>query len=353
MNTKIIATIGPATEAPDKLNALMDAGVKIVRVNFSHATFEQLKRIRKIVTDYNKKNNTQVALLQDLQGPRIRVGQLPENGIELKDGSEVKFSFHKKAPNFEIIPIDNAQLYSDMKKGEPLFLVNGLMELVVTKIQDKIIYAKVLRGGILRSRKGINIPFTNLKAGGLTPKDIKDVKFGMKVGIDYVAMSFVQTPNDVLKLKRILGSKSKVKIISKIERAIALKNIDKIIIVSDALMFARGDLGIELPVENLPIIQKNIIRHAHWHGTPVIVATQVLMSMMNSATPTRAEVSDIANAIFDGADAVMLSDETAVGAYPLDAIKMLGKVIKKSEEYILQDNFFDSLNGEGKIIKLI
>jgi pyruvate kinase len=236
------------------------------------------------------------------------------------------------------IPIDSPDLYKDIKKGEPLFLCNGDIELLVTEVKNKVITAKVVHGGLLTSHKGINVPNTNIKKGGMTPKDIKDAKFGIKAGMDYVALSFVQTANDVLRLRHLLGRNSKVKIVSKIERGIALKNIDKIITASDIIMVARGDLGIEIPIEDLPIVQKNLIRHAHWHRKPTILATQVMTSMIKNPHPTRAEISDIANAVFDGSDMIMLSDETAVGDYPLEAIRTLKKVIKRTEDYIYRTN---------------
>ncbi len=338
MSTKIVATIGPRSESPEMLNALLKAGVDVVRVNFSHAAYDQYKRIKHQIDVYNKANSTKVAILLDLQGPRIRVGKMPETGLILKKGDTFRFAYSDKPyEKGGIIPIDNSDLAKDIKKGEPLFLCNGAIELKVTEIKNKIISAKVTIGGTLLSRKGINVPDTNLKAGGLTPKDIKDLKFGLKAGVDYVGLSFVQTEEDVLRLRKLIG-KNKAKIVSKVERAIALKNIDKIIAASDVIMIARGDLGIEIPIEELPIVQKNLVRHSHWHDKPTILATQVMMSMMTNPTPTRAEVSDIANAVFDGADMVMLSDETAMGNYPLEAVKILKKVIDRTEMSIYKRN---------------
>lgn len=339
MTTKIIATIGPNSEAPKNLQALLNEGVDLVRVNFSHASYAQYQRIRKIVQNFNKKSDRQIAIIQDLQGPRIRVGLLPEKGLTLRDGELVKFSFSKKGTAFdgEIIPIDNSELHLDIRKNDPLFLCNGEVELVVTEVKEKIIHARVLQGGLVTSHKGVNIPDTNLKRGGLTTKDVKDVKFALRAGVDYIALSFVQTARDVERLRKIIGKK-KVKIISKIERAIALKNIDEIIAASDVIMIARGDLGIEIPIEDLPIVQKNLVRHAHWHDRPAIIATQVMTSMITNSHPTRAEVSDIANAVFDGADMIMLSDETTIGAHPQEAAKILKKVIKRTEAYLYKEN---------------
>ena len=339
MMTKIIATVGPKSESPESLLALIDAGVDIIRVNFSHATYDQYKRIKKLIDDFNQTSDRKIKILMDLQGPRIRVGKMPEGGIIMEEGEHYSFTYSKLPyKKGGIIPIDNADLCHDIKKGQPLYLCNGEIELTVNEVRGKVIKAEVIHGGLLSSNKGINVPDTNMKKGGMTPKDIRDLKFGLKAGVDYVGLSFVQTAGDVLKLRRMIGKKNKhVKIVSKIERGIALKNIDRIIIVSDVIMIARGDLGIETPIEELPIVQKNLIRHAHWHQTPAIIATQVMTSMIKNQGPTRAEISDIANAVLDGGDMVMLSDETAVGDYGLAAVKMLRKVIVRTERYINRD----------------
>jgi pyruvate kinase len=340
MLTKIIATIGPKSDSQKELGALLAAGVDIVRVNFSHATYDQYKRIQKIVNRFNAESERKASIMLDLQGPRIRVGQMPDGGIVMKAEENYSFVYSKKAyvKKGDLVPIDSPDLYKDIKKGEMLFLCNGAIELKVTSIKNKVINATVVNGGVLSSRKGINVPDTNIKKGGMTAKDVKDAKFGIKAGMDYIALSFVQTANDVMRLRKILGKKSKVKIISKIERGIALKNIDRIISASDAIMVARGDLGIEVPIEDLPIIQKNLVRHAHWHDRPAIIATQVMTSMIKNPHPTRAEISDIANAVFDGADMVMLSDETTVGDYPLEAVQLLKKVIERAEKNIYKAN---------------
>lgn len=343
MLTKIVATIGPKSESPADLKALLDAGVRIVRVNFSHASYEQYKRIQKIVYSYNKEKKREVKIMLDLQGPRIRVGQMPEEGIILHTDEIYHFSYSDKAykKKGDIIPIDNPDLYKFLKAGAMLFLCNGAIELKVISVTGKVIEAKVVHRGVLNSRKSINVPDTVIKKGGLTTQDLKDVKFGMKAGMDYIALSFVQSAADVKRLRKLLGAKSKVKIISKIERGVALKNIDKIIFASDLIMVARGDLGIEVPIEDLPIIQKNLVRHAHWHNRPVIIATQVMTSMIKNSHPTRAEVSDIANAVYDGADMIMLSDETTVGEHPVLAVKMLRRVIQRTENSIYKTNLIN------------
>jgi len=335
MKTKIVATVGPKTESEKALLELIDAGVDMVRVNFSHASYEQYKRIKKIIDTHNKNHDNKVSLMLDLQGPRIRVGKLPEDGIMLHVDEIYQFTYSKLPyKKGGIVPIDNSDLYKYIKKNEPLFLCNGAIELIVLEVKNKIITAKVINGGVLSSNKGINVPNTNIKKGGMTTKDIADLKFGLKAGMDYIALSFVQTAEDVNRLRKMLGKNSHTKIISKIERGIALKNIDKIIVASDVIMVARGDLGIEVPIEELPIIQKNLIRHSHWHNKPTILATQVMTSMIKNPHPTRAEISDIANAVFDRADMIMLSDETTVGDYAVEAVKILKKVITRTEEYL-------------------
>ncbi|HOD86826.1 MAG TPA: pyruvate kinase [bacterium] len=340
MPTKIIATIGPKSESKEKLLALLKAGVDMVRVNFSHASHSQYLRIQKIIKDFNAESERQIKIMLDLQGPRIRVGRMPEGGIFMADGESYRFAFSNKpyVKAGDVIPIDSHDLYQDIKKGEVLFLCNGAIELQVKAIKNKIITAEVINGGVLSSRKAINVPDTHIRKGGMTAKDLKDAAFGLKAGVDYIALSFVQTANDVLRLRRLLGKKNGIKIISKIERGLALKHIDKIITSSDAIMVARGDLGIEVPIEDLPIIQKNLVRHAHWHDRPAIIATQVMTSMIKNAHPTRAEISDIANAVLDGADMIMLSDETTIGDYPVEAVKILKKVIERTEKYIYKGN---------------
>jgi len=345
MHTKIIATLGPSTESYDMMKSLAMAGVNIFRLNFSHADDEQFFAVKKNLARIKKETGLNVGLLQDLQGPRIRIGHL-NHEVSMQEGETYVFVYGIKASidNLEI-PIDRQSLFSEVRAGQALFLANGAIELKVLKIANKKIYARVERGGLLTSRKGINLPQTNLKQGGTTIKDIKDGLFGAKNGADYIALSFVQSADDIIKMKKVLAKlqlKKLPKLIAKIERATALPVIDSIIQEADGIMVARGDLGIECPLEDLPIIQKNLIRHAHWHNKPAIVATEMLTSMIEHQRPTRAEVGDIANAIFDGADAVMLSDETAAGKYPLQAVQMMKKVINRTDDYFNNRNYFET-----------
>jgi pyruvate kinase len=338
MSTKIIATIGPSSESYKKMELLAKSGVNFFRVNFSHATYPQYRRIKSNLAKINKNKKNKISLIQDLQGPRIRLGNLLKDSIVIKKGDKLNFKyFTNNTEKNDILPIDSSSLYRFLKAQDLIYLANGEMELEVLKIEKKIIYTKVIKGGVLTSQRGVNLPNTDFKEAGLTAKDILDVNFAVKEGVDYIALSFVQRASDIEKLRKLINN-PKISIIAKIERRLALDNIDKIIQAADAIMVARGDLGIEVPMEELPIIQKHLVRHAHWHDKPAIIATQVMTSMINSAHPTRAEVSDIANAVLDGADMIMLSDETAIGKYPSLAIEYLNKTVSRTNKYLYKDN---------------
>lgn len=335
MKIKIIATIGPSSDSYETIYKMIEAGMSIARMNFSHCTYPEYLERKRHIQKASKKLKKSVQILQDLQGPRIRVGEMPKEGLELKEGELKIFSTNRKKNG--AIFVDNPYLHLDIKLGHPIYLANGDMELIVKKKKGSEIYAEVVRGGILYSRKGVNVPYTKLTTSGITRKDVKDLKFGLRQKTDYVAISFVQSAEDILKARKIIGNRAKI--IAKIESAQALENIDAIIQASDGVMIARGDLGIEVPYEKLPFIQKNIIRHAAWHRKPSITATQMLTSMINHDHPTRAEVSDIANAVWDGTDAVMLSDETASGKYPIRSVKAMARVVKYAEETSNFPNF--------------
>ena len=342
MNTKIIATVGLQSENHDVLRSIILAGADMIRLNFSHATYDQYQRVKEIITKIKEETGRDIKTLFDLQGPRIRVGNLSHE-VNMIEGEVYTFLFQAGNINNMEIPIDDDQLVHDLNIGDPIFLDSGSLELKVQSIDvDQGRFSAVVeRGGLLLSRKGMNIPQTVLNRAIITAKDKADIEFAKKVKPDYLAVSFVQNSQDIEELRKEIDNDD-IKIISKIERAIALDDIDNIIRKSDAIMIARGDLGIEMPLEDLPIIQKNLIRHAHWHNKPAIVATQMLASMIDHRRPTRAEVSDVANAIFDGADALMLSDETAAGDYPVDAVSTMSRVIDKTNEYFNNRNYFDS-----------
>lgn len=335
MQTKIIATVGPKSESPEVIKSLVREGMDVARMNFSHCTYEEYKNRVSHIKKFSKSLKREVKILQDLKGPRIRVGELPKDGRLLQDGETIYFSTDPKALATHIY-LNDPHIHLDLKVGDPIYLANGIMEAEVTRISNKTITCKVIRGGVLYSRKAVNAPNTKLTTSGLTKKDIKDVKFGLKEGVDYIAMSFVQSAKDVEHLRKLVGNKAKI--ISKIESAVGLRNIEEIVEASDSIMIARGDLGVEMPMEKLPFIQKHLTQLAIWHGKGVIAATQMLSSMINHPHPTRAEVSDIANAVWDGVDAVMLSDETAAGEHPLEALRVMVKVVKEAEDSMHQEN---------------
>jgi len=341
MNPIIMANVGLRSGDYEMLKKMVVAGAEIFRLNFSHASDEQLIELKAHVAKIKEETGKDVKIFQDLCGPRIRVGVLPHD-IHMSSGDVYSFAFGGECDvEKKCIPIDNEELYNDIQVGHPFYLVNGAIELEVTEKKDGRIYARVERGGHLSSKKGINVPETKLTGGGLTKKDERDAAFGAEQKVDYVGLSFVQSADDVKRLRAIVGSD--IKIISKIESATAINVVDEIIQESDGIMIARGDLGIEMPLEELPILQKELIRHAHWHNKPAIVATQMMLSMVEKAHPTYAEVTDVANAVFDGADVLMLSDETAVGKYPIECIETMKKIVTKTDYYFNKTNYW-SLN---------
>lgn len=332
--TQIVVTVGPKTESPAMIKNLISSGLDIARFNFSHDTHETFAKRAKLIRTTARLRLKKVKILADLQGPRIRVGNLPAKGRVLKDGEKVTFCTNVcgDIQKNEIV-IRDPYLHEDVKKGDIILLDNGTMEAYVLNIHQHKIETKITRGGILFSNKGINLPLTETTTSALTDKDKADIEFIKKLKFDYVALSFVSTKKDVLDLKKLLG-KNGPKIISKIETAQSIQNLSEIIEASDGVMVARGDLGVEFPIEKVPILQKRIISKARWAGKPVITATEMLASMINNPYPTRAEVSDIANAVLDGTSAVMMSNETAVGNYPIESLKMMKRVVAETENYI-------------------
>jgi len=339
--TKIVCTIGPASEDPATLVAMMRAGMNVARLNFSHNTHAYHRKIFKRIRAAAKKAGEPVAVIGDLQGPKIRVGDLTESGVKLKKGEKIILSTAVKNYKNGVLPLTYKNLHKDVKAGDTLLLDDGLLELRVEGVKGKNISCAVIVGGLLTSHKGINLPTASLSIPAITEKDKKDLELAVSIGVDYVALSFVKTAKDVKDLRRLIkkyqsGLKKSdltdVKIITKIEKHEALKNIDEIIAATDAVMVARGDLGIETPAEEVPLAQKKIIEKCLDAAKPVIVATQMLDSMIRNPRPTRAEVSDVANAVIDHTDAVMLSGETATGKYPREAVKIMAKIVLEAEE---------------------
>lgn len=331
--TKIVCTIGPASDAPATLRALIQNGMNVARLNFSHGSHAghalAIKQIRAISKELDKP----VAILQDLCGPKVRIGNVPEPGIRLEPDQTLILTNRPDAEGPNKVGVSYHDLPAEVKKGDRILLADGLMEIVVEETSADEIVCKVITGGLLTSHKGINLPTRTLSAPALTAKDRDDLMFGLKQDVDFVALSFVRSVEDVQNVKEIIQKAGKATpVIAKIEKHEALKKIDAILDVADGIMVARGDLGVEIPLENVPNIQKMLIRKANRLGKPVIIATQMLRSMVAAPRPTRAEASDVANGVLDGADAVMLSEETASGDYPVEAVRYMGLIMAKAEE---------------------
>jgi pyruvate kinase len=330
--TKIVATLGPASGEREVLGAMIDAGVDVVRLNFSHGErADHLARFA-LARQVAAERDRNVAILMDLQGPKIRVGLVAEDGIRLEPGGDcVLLAGAEHAPP-PAIPVVYPQLAADVKQGDQILLDDGAIALCVRAVEGDRVHCDVLRGGVVRSRKGVNLPGVAVSAPSLTDKDRADLATAIEAGADYVALSFVRLPDDVADAKQAIADLGgDVPVVAKLERPEALNCLDEILDAADAVMVARGDLGVELPVEKVPSLQKEIIARANSHGVPVITATQMLESMVASPRPTRAEASDVANAIFDGTDAVMLSQETAVGSYPVEAVATMRRIAREAE----------------------
>lgn len=331
--TKIIATIGPATSSVSMLKKIISAGVDVCRINFSHGDLPTHLEVVKNIRQANLELGTHVAILGDLQGPKLRIGKVENNKMMLKNGTMVTLTTVPTLSGNNIIHVKYSTLARDVKVGERVLLDDGKLELEFTNRVDKnTVEAKVINGGVLTSNKGFNLPSSTLSVDSLTEKDEADLVFAMEHDFDWIALSFVREAKDILRLRKILHkNNSSAHIIAKIEKPQAVSNIDSIIEVTDAIMVARGDLGVEMPMEQVPMIQKTIVNKCIAAAKPVIIATQMMESMITSPTPTRAEASDVANAVMDGADAVMLSAETSVGEYPLKTIQAVERILGSTE----------------------
>lgn len=333
--TKIIATVGPACNTYEKLLELVNAGVNVFRLNFSHGTHEEHAKMIQYIREINDQFPFQIAILADLQGPKLRIGDIQGGSLVLNEGDEIIFTNDKHSPGTkDNLYMSYPDFYKDVKVGEKILMDDGKLETVVTEItKDGRVRTRVTTPGVLLPRKGVNLPDTKVSLPSLTEKDLRDLDFIIEQSIDWVALSFVRKTQDVIELKQLLKAKgSKAKVISKIEKPEAIPHIRDIIIASDAIMIARGDLGVELPVESIPMLQKDIIRKCIHRFTPVIVATQLMESMMEKSRPNRSEITDVANAVLEGADAVMLSGETAVGKHPALVVKTMSNIITEIEK---------------------
>lgn len=346
--TKIVATVGPACDTYEKLLELVKCGVNIFRLNFSHGTHEDKARIIEYIRQINKSEPYNIATLGDLQGPKLRVGEMENGGIQIDPGDILTFTNDKVIGNKERIYVSYPDLHSDVKIGNKILIDDGKLEVQVIDIKSNLeVEVEVTMGGILSSKKGINLPDTKISLPALTDKDLVDLDFIIDQELDWVALSFVRSVNDVIKLKKkLLDRQSKTKTIAKIEKPEALYNLRDIILESDGIMIARGDLGVELPVEQIPLIQREIIRKCLHRAKPVIVATQMMESMIDRIKPNRSEITDVANAVLEGADAVMLSGETATGQHPNLVVETMRKIILQVERTEYRYNLEDILTPQ-------
>ena len=332
--TKIVATVGPASDTYEKLLALVHAGVNVFRLNFSHGSWDNKAQIIQHIKKINKLEPYNVAILCDLQGPKIRVGKIKDNKLTVKPGDRLTFTNEECLGTHEKIYVSYPNFHNDVKVGNTIMIDDGKIEVKVLEVTpEKNVVTEVTLGGDLLSNKGVNLPDTKISLPCLTEKDLKDLTFIVQQDVDWIALSFVRNVNDIVELRRLLDQeKSDLKIVAKIEKPEAVTNIREIILESDGIMIARGDLGVELPVEQVPMIQKNIIRKCIHRAKPVIVATQMMESMMERTKPNRSEITDVANAVMEGADAVMLSGETAMGDHPVLVIETMTKIIEEVEK---------------------
>ena len=327
--TKIVATIGPASSSRETIREMVKAGMNVARLNFSHGTYEDHTRMIQLLRAVSQELETPITLLQDLQGPKIRVGQIQDGQIPLVEGAIVTLvpvGEERDQPNY--IGIDYPYLADDAEPGMQILLDDGMLELKIEQVESPKVICRIVQGGPLKSRKGVNLPDLSLRLPSMTEKDKEDLRFGVSQGVDWVSLSFVRRGEDILALKALLKAEGapETPVIAKIEKPQAIANLDDILDATDGVMVARGDLGVEMRAEKVPLLQKRIIKACNFRSIPVITATQMLESMIEHARPTRAEASDVANAIIDGTDAVMLSGESAVGKFPVRAVQMLARI---------------------------
>ncbi|MEM1169743.1 MAG: pyruvate kinase [Cyanobacteria bacterium P01_H01_bin.35] len=350
--TKIVATIGPATTKPDVLRELIKAGATTLRLNFSHGTHDDHQRSIRLIRQTSFELNQPVAILQDLQGPKIRLGKFETGSVSLERGDLFILTSHLMPGTQEISSVTYEPLADEVPEGAKILLDDGKVEMLVEKVDkaEKQLHCRVVVGGTLSNNKGVNFPGVYLSIKALTDKDRKDLMFGLDQGVDWVALSFVRNPQDVLEIKQLIANAGKkVPVIAKIEKHEAIEQMEEILALCNGVMVARGDLGVELPAEDVPLLQKRLISTSNRMGIPVITATQMLDSMVNNPRATRAEISDVANAIIDGTDAVMLSNETAVGNYPVEAVTTMATIAKRIEQEVITCNV-SSTNDTGHSI---
>ncbi|ACM39431.1 MULTISPECIES: pyruvate kinase [Rhizobium/Agrobacterium group] len=342
---KIVATVGPASHTPEILKSLFMAGVDTFRLNFSHGERSSHEQVFRSIRAIEQELGSPIGILQDLQGPKIRIGTIADGRLTLEKGAEVRFVCGSTPGTGLLnIPLPHREIFKAVVPGDDLLIDDGRVRVRVNRVDDNHIEAEVITAGLISNRKGVNIPGAVLDISPLTAKDREDLEFGLNLGVDWIALSFVQKARDMIEARSLVGDRAGL--VAKIEKPSALDEIEDIVRLSDAIMVARGDLGVEIPPEDVPGRQKEIIRACRMAAKPVIVATQMLDSMVSSPTPTRAEASDVAGAIYDGADAVMLSAESATGAYPVEAVAMMDRIIEKTERHKLYRPILEATDPE-------
>lgn len=328
--TKIVATLGPATTGKDKIKALALAGVNVFRMNFSHGDYETHRQNLTAIRELAQENNTHYSIFADLQGPKLRVGTFKAGAVELKEGQAFRMDMNDEPGDETRVALMHPEIFAVLHPGMLLLLNDGQIQLRVIDFGTDYVNTNVIVGGKLSDHKGVNVPDVTLPISALTPKDKKDLEYALEIGADWICLSFVQQPEDVIQARKLIDGRAGI--IVKMEKPAALAHLDDIIDLADGVMVARGDLGVECPIESVPTLQRRIIEKCRMSGKPVIVATQMLESMISAPVPTRAEVSDVATAVYEGADAVMLSAETAVGAYPVQAVMMMKRIITQIQK---------------------
>lgn len=345
--TKIVATLGPASNTKEMILKLAEAGADVFRLNFSHGKHEDHAKVIQAIRDINKEKGLNLCMLQDLQGPKIRINEV-KDGTVINPGDVLTISITKEdMGDGRLVGTTYKGIVNDVKKGEIILIDDGKLQLEVVDIRKEEVDAKVIYGGSLKSRKGINLPKTKVSAPSLTEKDLEDLEFGLANNVEWIALSFVRKASDILELKKKIQIAGKyTKVVAKIEKPEALENIDAIVEATDAIMVARGDLGVEIPMEEVPMAQKKLVRACNKAGKPVIIATQMMESMIENPRPTRAETNDVANAVMDGADALMLSAESAAGKYPIEAVASMCQTIKAVEQNT--NSIYNKYNEESQ-----
>jgi pyruvate kinase len=345
-NTKIVATLGPASSDPAMIRQLFDAGVDVFRLNFSHGTHADHKlrfdAIRQIEADVGRP----VGILMDLQGPKLRLGKIVDGKLALTTGQKIRLDLDPTPGDINRVPLLHPEIFAAIRPGDDLLIDDGKVRLRVLTCTKEHAEVEALNAGVISDRKGVNVPGAILPMSAMTAKDREDLDFGLSIGVDWIALSFVQRPEDIIELREIVGNRAWI--MAKLEKPSAIDSLEAIVASSDGVMVARGDLGVELPPEEVPVLQKRIVRACREAGKPVIVATQMLESMITSPVPTRAEVSDVATAVYDGVDAVMLSAESASGAYPIEAVTMMDRILLSTERDPLQRVMMEAVHSRRK-----